>query len=91
LRKNLVNINELPLTENEKRLRANAKWFTSECKKARRRFKESGTQSPSHMDWLERQCAIYDAMRHDRKRKFPDLTGNAMHEAGLLDVYESIE
>jgi hypothetical protein len=43
------------------------------------------------MDWLEEQCARYDAMRLGRKRKFQDLTGNAMHEAGLLDVYESIE
>jgi hypothetical protein len=89
--RNLVTINELPLTENEKRLRTDAKWFTSKCKKARRRLEESGSQSSSHMDWLEEQCARYEAMRLGRKRKLQDLTGNAMHEAGLLDVYESIE
>ena len=54
-------------------------------------FEESGGQSRRHMDWLEPQRAIYAAMHNDRKRKFPDLTADAMHGAGLLDVYESIE
>jgi hypothetical protein len=43
------------------------------------------------MDWLEGQCDRYAAMRLGRKRKFQDLTANAMREAGLLDVYEKIE
>jgi hypothetical protein len=89
--KNLVHINELPLTENEKRLRTDAKWFMSKCKKARTQLEESGGQSSSHMDWLEQQCARYNTMRIGRKRNFQDLTGNAMHEAGILDVYEKIE
>jgi hypothetical protein len=91
LHKNLVNINVLPYTETEKRIRADAKWFTSQCKRARRRFEESGGQSPRHLDCLEPKRAIYAAMRNDRKRKFPDLTADAMHGAGLLGVYESIE
>jgi hypothetical protein len=91
LHKNLVTINALPLTEPEKRLRTDAKWFTSKCKKARRQIEESGSQPSSHMDWLEGQCDRYAAMRLGRKRKFQDLTANAMHEAGLLDVYEKIE
>ena len=62
-----------------------------ECKKAGRQLKASGSQSTEHTDWLERQCAMYDAMRDGRKRKFADLTGNAMREAGLLDVYDSLE
>ena len=89
--KNLVTINEPPLTENEKRLRTDAKWFMSKCKKARTQLEKSGGQSSSHMDWLEQQCARYNTMRIGRKRNFQDLTGNAMHEAGLLDVYETIE
>jgi hypothetical protein len=91
LHKNNVTINALPLTEPEQRLRTDAKWFTLRCKQARRQIEESGSQPSSNMDWLEGQREEYAAMRLGRKRKFQDLTANAMHEAGKLDVYEKIE
>jgi hypothetical protein len=91
LHKNLVITNALPLTETEKGIRANAKWFTSQCHKARRRLEETGGQAGRHSDWLDSQRAIYAAMHNGRKRKFSDLTADAVQGAGLLDVYESIE
>jgi hypothetical protein len=91
MHKKNVTINALPLTEPEQRLRRDAKWFTLRCKQARKRIEESGSQPSSKMDWLEGQREEYAAMRLDRKRKSPDITANAMQEAGSLDVYEKIE
>jgi hypothetical protein len=88
--KNLRTISELPITETNEQVRRDAKWFLLKCKKAAWQLKASGNQSTQHTDWLQRQCAMYNAMRDGRKRKFADLTGNAMREAVLLDVYDSL-
>jgi hypothetical protein len=91
LHKNLVIANALPLTETEKGIRANAKWFAFRCHKAHSRLQEIGGQLDRHSLWLHSQRAIYAAMHNAGKRTFSDLTADAVQGAGLHDVYESIE
>jgi hypothetical protein len=89
--KNLVIANALPLTETEKGIRANAKWFAFRCHKANSRLQEIGGQLDRHSLWLHSQCAIYAAVHNAGKRKYSDLTADAVQGAGLHGVYESIE
>jgi hypothetical protein len=91
LHRNLVIANALPLTETEKGIRANAKWFAFQCHKACHRVQETGGQLGRHSLWLHSQRANYAAMHNGGKRTFSDLTADAVQGAGLHDVYESIE
>ena len=91
VRKRLVLSNALPTTETQSGIRSSAKWFKYRCKRARRHLEEVGDYSRQHVAWMESQCALYVDMLNQRKRKFVNLTGQAMHDARLIGVFDSID
>jgi hypothetical protein len=88
--KRLVLSNALPITETQSCIRSSAKWFKYKCKRACRHLEEVDDYSRQHVAWMDSQCALYVDMRNQRKRKFVDLTGQAMHDARLIGVFDSI-
>ena len=77
-------------TPSEIDIRSKAKWLKYRCRRARKQLEEVDDDYRQHVAWMDSQCALYVEMHNQRKRQFVDVTGQSMHDARLIGVFDSI-